>query len=68
MTDVFPHLANPWWLLLLLALPALAWHHHRRHSPGALTYSRLPLPLSGRSPAPPAAASGVAAAGGASAP
>jgi Ca-activated chloride channel family protein len=44
MTQVFPHLANPWWLLLLLALPVLAWHHHRRQSLGALTYSRLPLP------------------------
>jgi Ca-activated chloride channel family protein len=65
MTEVFPHLANPWWLLLLLALPALAWHHHRRHSPGALTYSRLPLPLSGQAPAPPAAAFASAAGGGA---
>ncbi len=54
MTEVFPHLANPWWLLLLLALPALAWHHHRRHSPGALTYSRLPLPASGQAPGRPA--------------
>jgi len=53
MTEVLPHLANPWWLLLLLALPALAWHHHRRHSPGSLTYSRLPLPVSGRSPTQP---------------
>jgi len=42
MTQAFPHLANPAWLLLLLALPALAWAHHRRSSPGALTYSRLP--------------------------
>jgi Ca-activated chloride channel family protein len=42
MTQPFPHLANPWWLLLLLALPVLAWLHHRRASPGALTYSRLP--------------------------
>jgi Ca-activated chloride channel family protein len=41
MTQVFPHLASPAWLLLLLALPALAWAHHRA-SPGALTYSRLP--------------------------
>ncbi|HEY6324173.1 MAG TPA: VWA domain-containing protein [Thermoanaerobaculia bacterium] len=63
MTEVFPHLANPWWLLLLLALPALAWHHHRRHSPGALTYSRLPLPLSGQAPAQPAAPPAAAAAG-----
>lgn len=40
-----PHLANPLWLLLLLALPALAWWHHRRSGQGglgALTYSRLP--------------------------
>jgi Ca-activated chloride channel family protein len=44
MTEVFPHLANPWWLALLLVLPVLAWHHHRRHSLGALTYSRLPPP------------------------
>jgi Ca-activated chloride channel homolog len=42
MIQAFPHLASPWWLLLLLALPALAWVHHRRSSPGALTYSRLP--------------------------
>jgi Ca-activated chloride channel family protein len=55
VNEVFPHLADPWWLLLLLALPALAWHHHRRHSPGALTYSRLPLPVSDQPPAPPAA-------------
>ncbi len=40
-----PHLANPGWLLLLLALPALAFRHHaagRRGALGALTYSRLP--------------------------
>ncbi len=42
MTQPFPHLGDPAWLLLLLALPALAWLHHRRASPGALTYSRLP--------------------------
>jgi Ca-activated chloride channel family protein len=42
MTQAFPHLASPAWLLLLLALPALAWLHHRRQSLGALTYSRLP--------------------------
>ena len=42
MSPAFPHLASPWWLLLLLALPALAWLHHRRSSLGALTYSRLP--------------------------
>jgi len=55
MTEAFPHLANPWWLLLLLALPALSWHHHRRQSPGALTYSRLPLPAADQHPVPPAA-------------
>jgi Ca-activated chloride channel family protein len=43
MTQTFPHLADPAWLLLLLALPVLAWLHHRRSSPGALTYSRLPV-------------------------
>jgi Ca-activated chloride channel homolog len=64
MTEVFPHLANPWWLLLLLALPALAWHHHRRHSLGALTYSRLPLPAASRRSAPPAAPPAPAAGGG----
>ena len=42
MTQAFPHLASPAWLLLLLALPVLAWLHHRRQSLGALTYSRLP--------------------------
>jgi Ca-activated chloride channel family protein len=63
MTEAFPHLANPWWLLLLLALPALAWHHHRRHSPGALTYSRLPLPASGQAPAQPPAPLAAAAGG-----
>ncbi|HEV8577682.1 MAG TPA: VWA domain-containing protein [Thermoanaerobaculia bacterium] len=42
MTQAFPHLADPSWLLLLLALPLLAWAHHRRSALGALTYSRLP--------------------------
>ncbi|HSS48934.1 MAG TPA: VWA domain-containing protein [Thermoanaerobaculia bacterium] len=42
MTRLFPNLASPWWLLLLLALPVLAWLHHRRTNSGALTYSRLP--------------------------
>jgi Ca-activated chloride channel family protein len=37
-----PHLASPWWLLLLLAVPLLAWLHHRRQAAGALTYSALP--------------------------
>jgi Ca-activated chloride channel family protein len=35
-------LGDPLWLLLLLALPPLAWIHHRRAPFGALTYSRLP--------------------------
>lgn len=42
MTQGFPHLASPAWLLLLLVLPWIAWRHHRRASLGALTYSRLP--------------------------
>lgn len=42
MNAVTPHLADPEWLLLLLALPLLAWWHHRRPGLGALTYSRLP--------------------------
>ena len=42
MTPGFPHLAHPAWLLLLLAVPLLAWSHHRRASFGALTYSQLP--------------------------
>ena len=42
MTHTFPHLASPAWLLLLLAVPLLAWHHHRRPTFGALTYSSLP--------------------------
>jgi Ca-activated chloride channel family protein len=37
-----PALADPLWLLLLLALPLLAWHHHRRGARGALTFSELP--------------------------
>jgi Ca-activated chloride channel family protein len=48
MTQVFPHLASPAWLLLLLILPALAWAHHRRSSTGSLTYSRLPAAAAGR--------------------
>jgi Ca-activated chloride channel family protein len=47
MTEIVPHLDSPWWLLLLLALPLLAWNHHRRQSLGALTYSRLPPPAAG---------------------
>ena len=42
MSNLIPNLANPAWLLLLLALPLLAWAHHRRSALGALTYSRLP--------------------------
>lgn len=42
MMRTFPHLASPLWLLLLLAIPALAWLHHRRTGAGALLYSRLP--------------------------
>ena len=52
MTQLFPHLASPWWLLLLLALPLLAWRHHRRQALGALTYSRLPLPAAAAPPPP----------------
>jgi Ca-activated chloride channel homolog len=37
-----PHFATPAWLLLVAALPLLAWLHHRRSGLGALTYSRLP--------------------------
>jgi len=48
MANAIPHLADPAWLLLLLALPLLAWAHHRRSSLGALTYSRLPGPAGGR--------------------
>jgi Ca-activated chloride channel homolog len=42
ITNAIPNLANPAWLLLLLAVPLLAWAHHRRRALGALTYSRLP--------------------------
>ena len=52
MAGGFPHLADPWWLLLLLALPLLAWYHHRRQSLGALTYSRLPLAAAPAASAP----------------
>jgi Ca-activated chloride channel family protein len=48
MTQAIPHLASPWWLLLLLALPLLAWRHHRRPALGALTYSHLPRSKSGK--------------------
>ena len=39
--------ADPWWLLLLLALPALAAWRHRRRAYGALTYSSTPQPGGG---------------------
>lgn len=42
ITATFPHVASPAWLLLLAALPLLAWRHHRRQTFGALTYSQLP--------------------------
>ncbi len=42
MSQALPNIASPGWLLLLLALPLLAWWHHRRHGLGALTYSHLP--------------------------
>jgi Ca-activated chloride channel family protein len=42
MSQGVPHLASPLWLLLLLAVPFLAWRHHGRPALGALTYSRLP--------------------------
>lgn len=42
-----PHLASPWWLLLLALIPVLAWRHHRDARLGALTYSRLPAGTGG---------------------
>jgi len=42
-----PEIASPWWLLLLLLLPLLAWRHHRSWSPGALTFSALPAASGG---------------------
>ena len=42
LPQLIPHLASPAWLLLLLALPFLAWRHHRGPGLGALTYSHLP--------------------------
>ncbi len=48
LTNAIPNLASPAWLLLLLAVPLLAWAHHRRSSLGALTYSRLPGGGAGR--------------------
>ena len=40
--------ADPLWLLLLAAVPALAWWHHRRGGLGAITVSRLPRRRAGR--------------------
>lgn len=48
MSGAIPQIASPAWLLLLLALPLLAWRHHRRPGLGALTYSRLPLGAGGK--------------------
>jgi Ca-activated chloride channel family protein len=48
ITATFPHMASPAWLLLLAALPLLAWRHHRRQALGALTYSHLPSAASRR--------------------
>ncbi len=39
---VTPAFADPLWLLLLAAVPLLAWRHHRRSGFGALAVSRLP--------------------------
>lgn len=47
MSAATPTLADPLWLLLLLLLPLLAWRHHRRSSPGALTFSELPAGAGG---------------------
>jgi Ca-activated chloride channel homolog len=47
MTQPIPHLESPWWLLLLAAVPLLAWLHHRRAGLGALTYSALPAATAG---------------------
>lgn len=43
----FPDLADPVWLALLVAVPLLAWHHHRRARLGSLVYSRLPVGAGG---------------------
>lgn len=36
-----PSFQDPLWLLLLLAVPWLAWRHHHRGEMGALVYSRI---------------------------
>lgn len=41
------HLAAPGWLVLLAAIPILAWRHHRRRRWGALRYSRIPVEARG---------------------
>jgi Ca-activated chloride channel family protein len=40
--NAVPAFQDPFWMLLLLALPLLLWRHHRRREVGALVYSRLP--------------------------
>lgn len=45
---VTPAFADPLWLLLLAAVPLLAWRHHRRSGLGALAVSRLPERRGGR--------------------
>ena len=40
--NAFHHFQDPAWLLLLLAVPGLAWLRHRRPLRGALICSRLP--------------------------
>jgi Ca-activated chloride channel family protein len=47
MSQPIPHLASPWWLLLLVAAPLLVWLHHHRTALGALTYSALPASSAG---------------------
>ncbi len=45
--SALPQFAHPLWLLALLAVPLLVWYRHRRRSPGALSYSRLPAAIRG---------------------
>lgn len=45
--NAFPHLAHPFWLLVLLLVPVIAWLHHRKLAPGALSISHLPSKPSG---------------------
>ncbi len=42
-----PQFADPLWLLVALAAPALVWLHHRRAANGALLASRLPVATGG---------------------